>query len=107
MHTCNRQDETCHFIRVIQKSDMQSSVRFYRYTLFCKDCSDLEAVKYQCSCLNRHGPHRLICLNVWPIRNGTTKRGNLVGVGGLLCENELLWRQALRSPKLKLHSIHT
>ena len=30
--------------------------------------------------LNGYGPHRLICLNAWPIRSGTIRRCGLVGV---------------------------
>lgn len=33
----------------------------------------------QCGGLNRHGPHRLVCLNVWPKRSGITRRHDLAG----------------------------
>ena len=36
--------------------------------------------------LNRHGLHRLTCLNVWPIGSGTIKRSGPVGLGGALLE---------------------
>ena len=32
-----------------------------------------------CGGLNRYGPHRLICLNAWPIGSGAVRRCDLVG----------------------------
>jgi hypothetical protein len=32
-----------------------------------------------CNCWNRYGPHRLMCLNAWPMENGTIRRGDLIG----------------------------
>jgi hypothetical protein len=39
-----------------------------------------------CSGLNRNGPHRRMCLNAWPLGNGTIRRGGLVRVGMALLE---------------------
>ena len=36
--------------------------------------------------LNRNGPHRLKCLNAWPIGNDTPRRYGLSGVGVALLE---------------------
>ena len=36
--------------------------------------------------LTRYGPHRLMCLNVWPIGRGRIRRCGLVGVGVALLE---------------------
>ena len=38
----------------------------------------------------KYGPHRLMCLNAWPIGSGTIRRCGLVGVG------VSLWVWALR-----------
>jgi hypothetical protein len=35
--------------------------------------------------LNRNGPHRLMCLNAWPIGSGIIRMCGLVGVGVALC----------------------
>ena len=32
-------------------------------------------------------PHRLMCLNAWPIDSGTTRKSDLVGVGVDLLRN--------------------
>lgn len=45
----------------------------------------------ECGALNRNGPHRLMCLNVWPTGSGTTKRGGLVGVDVALLEKVYQW----------------
>lgn len=37
---------------------------------------------------NRNSPHRLKCLNAWPVRSGTVRRHDLVG------GSVPLWRQA-------------
>jgi hypothetical protein len=39
-----------------------------------------------CGGLNGYGPHRLMCLNAWPIENGTIRRCGLFGVGVALLE---------------------
>jgi hypothetical protein len=39
-----------------------------------------------CGDLNRFGPHRLMCLNAWPIGSGIIRRGDLVGIGMALLE---------------------
>ena len=36
--------------------------------------------------LNRYGPHKLKCLNAWPIASGTIRRCGLVGIGMVLME---------------------
>jgi hypothetical protein len=36
--------------------------------------------------LNMNGPHRLMCLNAWPIGSGTIRRYGLVGEGVTLLE---------------------
>lgn len=38
---------------------------------------------------NRYAPHRLMCLNTWPMGNGTIRRNGLVGVD-VLC-----WRKCV------------
>jgi hypothetical protein len=55
-----------------------------------------------CSGLKRNAPHRLMCLNAWPIRNGTIRKCGLVGVGVAWLEE--VWhcvKQPLRSQNLK------
>ena len=37
--------------------------------------------KYMNGDLNRNAPHRLMCLNTWPIGSGTIRGCGLVGVG--------------------------
>jgi hypothetical protein len=34
-----------------------------------------------CGALNRYGPHRLMCLNAWPMGSGTIKMCGLLEVG--------------------------
>ena len=50
--------------------------------------------------LNRYGPHRLMCLNAWPIGSGTNRRCGLVGESVLLCVGagfEVSYAQAIPS----------
>lgn len=57
-----------------------------------------------CGSLNRYDPHRLICLNVWPIEIGT-RRYSLVGSRCDLAGRTVsLWRQVLRSHICSSHA---
>jgi hypothetical protein len=42
--------------------------------------------KEDCGDFNRYGPHRLTCLNAWPIGSGTIKRCGIVGETVILLE---------------------
>ena len=56
-----------------------------------------------CGGLNRNDPHRLICMNVWPIGSNTIRRCGLDGVGVALLEEVCVpVRSALRSHMFKL-----
>jgi hypothetical protein len=39
-----------------------------------------------CTGLNMFGPHRLMCVNVWPTGSGTIRRWGLVEVGVAILE---------------------
>ena len=44
-----------------------------------------------CGNLSTNGPHRLMCLNAWPMRRGTTmRRCGLVEVGVVLLEEVVI-----------------
>ena len=54
--------------------------------------------------LNRYGPHRLVCLNVWPLESGTIRRCGLVkgsmslwrwGLRSLICPSHAQWHSLL------------
>jgi Fe-S oxidoreductase len=63
----------------------------------------LQNRKAYCGSLNRNGPHRLMCLDDWPIGSDTIRRLGLVGIGvSLLQEVGNCGGPALRSPLLKL-----
>lgn len=42
-----------------------------------------------CGVLNKYGPHRIICLNSWPVGSGTIRRIGLVGVDLTLLEEDV------------------
>lgn len=53
-----------------------------------------------CSGLNRNGPHRLVCLNSWPIGSGPVRRCGHVGVGMAFLEElcHLEWALGIYRP---------
>jgi hypothetical protein len=51
-------------------------------------------------CLNRFGPHRLMCLNAWP-----TRSGELVRVGVALLEEMCHYGGSLWGPMFELHTV--
>lgn len=76
-------------------------LQFKRQSTGLKHNFKTHTVKY-CGHLNGNGPHRLMCVNGWPMGSGIIRRWDLVGVGVALKEEVCHGRQVLRSLMLKL-----
>jgi hypothetical protein len=48
--------------------------------------SPFSELKTNCDCLNRKSPHRILCLNAWPIGNSTIRKSGILEGGMALLE---------------------
>lgn len=58
-----------------------------------------------CSGLTRYDPHRLMCLNAWPIGSDTIRWCGLLRIGVALLEKVCHCGDGLWGPMLKLHPV--
>jgi hypothetical protein len=90
-----------HFSMILPK-DLLRRVRDMSNFLSFGQTSTLTPSFMGCGGLNLNDPHELMC---WPIRNGSIRRCDLVGIGVILMEEAChcgVMGQALRSPMLEL-----